>query len=104
MPNTRPTGTQPVEFSLVKSWPDRSQVNGRRSRLTPGGRTAVPTALHSSPPAGNAPRSPERPRAFAPAGVAHVVDRGAEHLPHWLEAGAADRGELVRGKRTAPHP
>ena len=136
----------------MKSWPDRSQVNGRRSRLAPGARTAVPIALNSMPPVGEAPtvsrtpttpcppssgafgahpgdggasrlvqglhkrpeRSraatprhlsdhavgadhavPERSRAVVPAGVADIEDRGAEHLPHRLEADAADRGELV---------
>ncbi len=51
-------------MSLAKSWPDRSEVNGWRSGIAPGARTAVPIALNSSPPAGNWPmvsRTPTTP-------------------------------------------
>ena len=88
MPNTRPTGTQPVEISLVKSWPDRSQVNGRRSRLAPGARTAVPTALNSWTAGGElADREPDADDAVAAefgALGAHPGDGGASRLVQGL--------------------
>src|SRR5207344_943836 len=45
---------------------------------------------------------PPGARATVAAGVADVVDAGAQHLSGRFEADAADRGELVGGQRRAP--
>src|SRR5262249_22589231 len=70
MPSARPTGIQPSRNSLAKSWPDRSEVNGR-SRAAPAARTAVPIALNSSPPVGKAPMVRDTPTTPWPPSSAH---------------------------------
>ena len=164
MPSTRPAGTQPAMISLAKSWPDRSEVNGRAQRR-PAGRPdrgadrlelqaagregadrerhaddAVPAELlafgghpadrlRGGPGTWSAPAAPNEPvacrcptpcvtlsvrrraqppiarpgaRAGVPAGVADVVDGGAEHLADGLEAQCPDRRELVGRQRGSP--
>ena len=71
MPSARPAGTQPRMISLAKSWPDRSEVNGRFSGGAPGARTAVPIALNSRPPAGKGPIVSFTPTTPWPPSSAH---------------------------------
>src|SRR5580698_5099499 len=92
MPSASPAGTQPFMISLVKSCPDRSEVNGaRRARPwdwdlgwdldfdfgdtggAPGARMAVPMALNSRPPAGNDPMVSRTPTTPWPPRSAHSV-------------------------------
>ena len=84
MPSASPAGTQPFMISLAKSCPDRSEVNGRFRREprcrqvdtgpTPGARMAVPIALNSRPPAGNAPMVSRLSRNVFFRGRSDVVD------------------------------
>src|SRR5215471_14371159 len=74
MPSTRPAGIQPLITSFAKSWPDRSEVNGWRSGIAPGARTAVPIALNSRPPAGNRPIVSRTPTTPWPPSAAHSAD------------------------------
>ncbi len=81
MPSASPAGTHPFMISLVKSCPDKSEVNGRFGRVprccqvetgpTPGARIAVPIALNSRPPAGNAPMVSRTPTTPCPPSSLH---------------------------------
>ena len=71
MPSASPAGIQPLCTSLAKSWPDRSEVNGCRSRGAPGALTAVPIALNSRPPAGNWPMVSRTPTTPCPPSSTH---------------------------------
>jgi hypothetical protein len=72
MPSASPAGTQPAMISRAKSWPDTAEVKGTRSSAAaPAARTAVPTAVNSSPPRANGPRDSRTPTTPWPPSAAH---------------------------------
>src|SRR5215472_15178974 len=71
IPTATPAGTQPARMSLAKSWPDRSELNGRGGAGAPWPRTAVPIACNSRPPNANSPKVSKTPTTPCPPSAAH---------------------------------
>src|SRR5260370_189691 len=94
MPSARLTGTQSFEISLVKSWPDRSQVNGRRSRLAPRAPTADPPELLAPRPQGphRAPSHVPLPRLSA------IRADDLSGVPRYLQVARIVEAEIRAGQ------
>ncbi|HEX6450844.1 MAG TPA: hypothetical protein VF060_15450 [Trebonia sp.] len=88
MPSVSPAGTQPAMTSRAKSCPDTAEVKGTRGpAVAPAARTAVPTAVNSSPPRANGPRDSRTPTTPWPPSAAHsAVIRSTAARRAWYMA------------------